>query len=141
MALCAKTEPRIRQTAAHIPGIFGLLSEQARLILHYKGISQQLSARPLGRTSSPILFQPNCCPDGSTFLAKAPWPLIVQCVPDLRAGSPKILYQHQIRGERLVLPVQDRTGGTLGPGETESTKPGSSMSAMRVVFPEAKLRN
>src|SRR2546425_399986 len=27
MAQCAKTEPRIRQTAAHIPGIFGLLSE------------------------------------------------------------------------------------------------------------------
>jgi hypothetical protein len=29
----------------------------------------------------------------------------------------------------------------LGPGETESTQPGSPMSSMLVVFPEAKLRN
>jgi len=39
MAQCAKTAPRIRQTPAHIPGIFGLLSEQPRRILHYKDFS------------------------------------------------------------------------------------------------------
>ena len=43
IAQCAKTAPRIRQTAAHVPGIFALLSEQPRRILHYKGIYRHLS--------------------------------------------------------------------------------------------------
>jgi hypothetical protein len=32
-----KNNARIRQTAAHIPGIFGLLSEPPRHVLHHKG--------------------------------------------------------------------------------------------------------
>src|SRR5438128_1370137 len=51
-----KTALRIRQTAAHIPGIFGLLSEQPRRILHYKGIYHQLSATLLVVSAKCRLF-------------------------------------------------------------------------------------